>query len=1118
VSRWKGIAALACALALFGAPTSNVVHGSRSSAGVFRPSRHELLARLRPAVTNVRDGRVTFLASGESPFEDSGGRPVAAARAFLSDNARLFDIEDAHRDLTVDDVVNASRRTTVRFQQEVEGVPVLGGQLAVHLAGGGVTAVNGETTDVDAVAAPRVAAPSAARLAVAASAKAADLPREDLHAKSPSLWVYDPALVGPDSGWAPLTVWKVEVAAPEHAVADTVLIEAQRGATVARWSEIEQAIDRGICDAGGTYARVPCSAPFTRGEGGAPAGVADVDAAYDNTGAAASFFEGLGRNGIDGDGMPLRATVRYCAPDECPYENAYWSGDQFVYGEGWALADDVVAHELSHGVTDYTSGLFYYYQSGAINESLSDVFGELADLSNGLGDDRPEVRWLMGEDLPFGVLRDMRDPGRFGEPDRMTSSRYESDPGDYGGVHTNSGVGNKTAYLIVDGGTFNGQSVRGLGVTKAGHIYYELASSWLTSGSDYEDLYYALPAACRALLGSHAIGADDCDQVSKAVAATELNLQPVTGAAAPEAPVCPTGYTRRDVFFDDIEGDTRANWVSGGSRGYSAWYAPQQPYPGSFDPTYTKSGTHNLYGDDYLENNDSFLSVARAVKVPPNAYLRFDHAYGFESDGGNRFDGGVVELSVDGGRSWVDGGSLFDSSGYNGSITAPDNALAGRNAFVGTSHGYHSSRLSLATLAGQDVLFRFRLGTDASGFSYGWYVDDVRVYGCVASSSSPPPAPSPTASPTPASTSVPGPVIPTQVPPVPVPTIVTPPSPIATPSPVDVPAELDVVPPSNPSLSSFTHRPGEWSSDATIEVSLGEARDASGIDGYSWAWTRTEEEGADRVVDGDPSGPVVSPTLEDGAWYFHLRTLDGAGNWSAPVRLGPFWVDTDAPADTQFVAELPVFLRKTPATLSWSASTDEGSGLAGYMLESEAVSYDSGAMRPLRLGSEMDPTRLSAEVGSDPGFTYCYRIVATDVVGNKSTAAERCTAFPLDDSDLMASRQWRTVKKHGAYLDGKASRAVTSGAILRRPGIAQARRVALLVATCKVCGEVRVSWNGSALIAAGAKRGAISLRSRKPGTRLVAFPEFAELADGTVTIQTLSARPVTILGLGVSKV
>ena len=98
-----------------------------------------------------------------------------------------------------------------------------------------------------------------------------------------------------------------------------------------------------------------------------------------------------------------------------------------VYGDTYASADDVVGHELAHGFTEFSSNLFYYYQSGAINESLSDVFGEFVDQTTASPDDTAADRWLMGESLPIGAIRDMENPGAFGHPDRMGSANYWTD-------------------------------------------------------------------------------------------------------------------------------------------------------------------------------------------------------------------------------------------------------------------------------------------------------------------------------------------------------------------------------------------------------------------------------------------------------------------------------------------------------------------------------------------------------------------------------------------------------------------------------------------------------------------------------------------------------------------
>jgi hypothetical protein len=121
------------------------------------------------------------------------------------------------------------------------------------------------------------------------------------------------------------------------------------------------------------------------------------------------------------------------------------------------------------------------------------------------------------------------------------------------------------------------------------------------------------------------------------------------------------------------------------------------------------------------------------VVIPANAYLHFSHSFDFDQWSGTYYDGGVLEYSTNGGSTWQDATALIVNNGYNGTITSGyGNPLSGRQAFVGTSHGYISTRLNLSSLAGQTVTFRWRLGLDSSIYAMGWWVDDVRIYTCVA--------------------------------------------------------------------------------------------------------------------------------------------------------------------------------------------------------------------------------------------------------------------------------------------------------------------------------------------------------------------------------------------------
>jgi len=125
------------------------------------------------------------------------------------------------------------------------------------------------------------------------------------------------------------------------------------------------------------------------------------------------------------------------------------------------------------------------------------------------------------------------------------------------------------------------------------------------------------------------------------------------------------------------------------------------------------------------------MTMTKGVKLPARARLRFEHGFQFDADTKHRYDGGVVEISVDGG-AWRDAKQYFVRGGYNGTIaTSTGNPLKGRRAFTARSRGWGASRLDLSALAGRTVRLRFRLGTDRSSGNFGWYIDDVRIYHCL---------------------------------------------------------------------------------------------------------------------------------------------------------------------------------------------------------------------------------------------------------------------------------------------------------------------------------------------------------------------------------------------------
>jgi bacillolysin len=649
----------------------------------------------------------------------AGASPEAAARAYLDACGSLFGLVQSS-ELTLMQSRTVDRgRSVVRFQQAIDGVPIIGAELIVHLDGASnIIAVTGEMLPTAAVSTrAEVDAETAVQTALEVAAKTHDLDRAALTVSQPELWVYVPQLIGPFHG-PPTVVWRMDVTPSTLLpVRELVLVDAVRGSVPLHFNQVESAKNRETYTANNTTS-LPGTLVCNESDPTCVAGDTDAAAAHTYAGDTYDFYQTHhGRDSLNNAGMTLRSTVHYGPAD---YANAFWNGSQMAYGNGFSRSDDVVGHELTHGVTNFTSNLFYYYQSGAINESFSDVWGEFIDQTNGRGNDAAGVRWLLGEDIPpgGGAIRNMQNPPALGSPDKMTSGAYYTGIGDNGGVHVNSGINNKAAYLMTDGGSFNGQTVAALGIPKTAKIYYEAQTNLLTSGSDYADLQSALIQACANLVGTSGVTSTDCVQVANVTLAVEMHLQPAPGFN-PEAPICQAGQTPATVFFDGLESGS-GNFSFGAISGTSRW---------GLSTGFARSGRMSLLAPDYPPAVvDVFAALANDVLVPSNGFLHFAHAYGFETP---NFDGGVLEYSTNGGTSWTDAGPLFDANGYNGTINPTrGNPLGGRTAFVGVSHGYISSRVNLSSLAGQTVKFRWRMGLDANVYNLGWFVDNVRVYAC----------------------------------------------------------------------------------------------------------------------------------------------------------------------------------------------------------------------------------------------------------------------------------------------------------------------------------------------------------------------------------------------------
>ncbi len=249
---------------------------------------------------------------------------------------------------------------------------------------------------------------------------------------------------------------------------------------------------------------------LVRGEGDPDGKDVAVNEAYNYAGNTYDFYmSAYQRNSVDGQGMRLDSTVHYSQE----YDNAFWNGQQMVYGDGdgtifgrFTQCLDVIGHELTHGVTQFTAGLTYQGISGALNEHMSDVFGSLVKQKT-LNQTADKADWLIGAGLLApgikGVaIRSMKAPGtayddpQLGkDPQPADMAHYLNTSQDNGGVHINSGIPNKAFYLVAT-------EIGGNAWEKAGKIWYVTLTQRLQSNADFQTAANLTYAVAGELYGS----------------------------------------------------------------------------------------------------------------------------------------------------------------------------------------------------------------------------------------------------------------------------------------------------------------------------------------------------------------------------------------------------------------------------------------------------------------------------------------------------------------------------------------------------------------------------------------------------------------------------------------
>jgi Zn-dependent metalloprotease/chitodextrinase len=308
------------------------------------------------------------------------------------------------------------------------------------------------------------------------------------------------------------------------------------------------------------------------------------------------------RNSFDGNGAKIKSYVHY----DNAYDNAYWNGSVMTYGDGSgtyfdALTSlDVAAHEIGHAIMSHTANLTYSYESGAMNESFSDIWGASVEYFA----DPNKQTWLIGEDIErrsgHAALRSMSNPKSEGQPDTYQGTNWATGSSDNGGVHTNSGVLNYWFYLVSVGGSGtndNGDaySVSGITIDKAAKIAYRMQNVYLTSSSNYADARIAGIQSAKDLYG-----ADSAEEIAVTNAFYAVGVGAAYNSGGGSSYCTSKGNSVADEYIQKVVLNTINNSSTGGN-GYSDFTSISTDLTVStaYTITITPKWTGTVYSEGY---------------------------------------------------------------------------------------------------------------------------------------------------------------------------------------------------------------------------------------------------------------------------------------------------------------------------------------------------------------------------------------------------------------------------------------------------------------------------------------------------------------------------------------
>ncbi|HAS41215.1 MAG TPA: hypothetical protein DCS93_12090 [Microscillaceae bacterium] len=405
------------------------------------------------------------------------------------------------------------------------------------------------------------------------------------------------------------------------------------------------------------------------------------------------------RNSLDNNGRLLRALV---------HSNNNWFNAQYSsafvmmrFGDGSGNQSplttlDITTHELTHGVTDFTADLVYANESGALNESFSDIFAAAVEAWAAPS----KATWLVGDDI--GHIRDMENPNAKGHPDTYKGTNWFTGSGDFGGVHTNSAVLNHWFYLLSvgkSGTNDNGDAytVNGISIEKAARIAYRMLTVYLNSSSNYAAARTAGIQSATDLFGA---GSPEVIQTTNAFYAVGVGAEYGGGGNGGGCSTTVSSFPYSESFESGL-----GNWTNA-TGDDTNWTRDSGGTPSSnTGPSSGSNGSYYMYVE---ASNPNFPSKTAILESPcfdlsgvTNPELTFDyHMYG------SQVNNLKAEVKV-GSGSWT---QIFTKSGNQG-------------------NNWLSETINLSAYLGTEVKVRFMVttGTGSSGWQSDIAIDHVRV-------------------------------------------------------------------------------------------------------------------------------------------------------------------------------------------------------------------------------------------------------------------------------------------------------------------------------------------------------------------------------------------------------